>query len=53
MGYLYLVPLIIGAAVFLFSTVGFFMNTEKKEMIYGACSISSAVCVIVQLAILL
>lgn len=53
MGYLYLMPLISGAAVFLFSTAGFFLNTGKKEMIYGACSILSAACVVVQVGILL
>lgn len=53
MKYIYLLPLAACIVVFLFSTAGFFANTKEKEMVYGACSIASAVCVIVQLAILL
>lgn len=50
---LYLCPLILGAVVFTFSTIGFFMTSGKKEVLYGACSIASAACVIVQLGIVL
>lgn len=45
-------PIVLCVDVFVFSTVGFFTTTGSKEVLYGACSIVSIACAIVQLAIL-
>lgn len=49
---LYTWPLIACVDMFTFTTAGFFCTDEKAELLYGTCSIASAVCAIVQLAIL-
>lgn len=49
---LYVWPFAACVSVFLFSSIGFFLTQEKKEVLYGACSIASLACGIVQLAIL-
>lgn len=45
-------PIVLCVDVFVFTTVGFFMTTDRKEVLYGACSIASIACIILQLAIL-
>lgn len=45
-------PLVVCVDLFVFSTTGFFLTEGKKEILYGACSIASVACVIVQLALL-
>lgn len=45
-------PLIACTDVFVFTTIGFFQTEGKIEKIYGLCSIASAACVIVQMAVL-
>lgn len=49
---MYLLPLIMSVCVFVVSTVGYFMLDEKKETLYGICSIVGAACAVVQLALL-
>lgn len=49
---LYLWPLIVSVDAFAVSTWGFFLTEEKCEIVYGFCSIATAVCTIVQLALL-
>lgn len=49
---LYTWPLMACVDVFTFTTAAFFSTEGKTELLYGACSIVSAVCAIVQLAIL-
>lgn len=44
-------PMILCIDVFVFSTAGFFLTGHKHELIYGICSIASAACMIVQMAI--
>ena len=45
-------PIVLCVDVFVFSTVGFFTTAGRKEVLYGACSIASIACAILQLAIL-
>lgn len=47
------IPLLLCISIFIAATVGFFKTGGKAERIYGACSIGSVICGIVQLAILL
>lgn len=47
----YLLPFAISVGIFLFSTLGFFLTEEKKEVLYGICSIAGAACAVVQLAL--
>lgn len=49
---LYTWPLAACVALFVFSTTGFFLTEGNREVLYGACSIASVICAIVQLAIL-
>lgn len=49
---IYIWPFAACVDLFTFSTTGFFLTNGKKEVLYGACSIASAACGIVQLAIL-
>lgn len=49
---IYVWPFAACVDLFTFSTAGFFLTNGKKEVLYGACSIVSAACGIVQLAIL-
>lgn len=48
---MYVWPFAACVSVFLFSSIGFFLTEEKKEVLYGACTIASLACGIVQLAI--
>lgn len=48
-----LFPLMLCVDLFVFSTVGFFLTDGKKELVYGACSIVSAACAVVQMGIVL
>lgn len=45
-------PLMACVDLFVLSTTGFFLTGGKKEVLYGACSIASAACAIVQLALI-
>lgn len=45
-------PLVVCVDLFIFSTTGFFLTEGRKEVIYGACSIVSVGCAMVQLAII-
>lgn len=45
-------PFAVCVDLFVFSSVGFFLTEGKKEVLYGACSIASVACAIVQLALL-
>lgn len=48
----YIWPLIACVDLFVFSTAGFFLTEGRQENLYGFCSIFSAVCVMIQLAVL-
>lgn len=48
---MYVWPFVACVSVFLFSSIGFFMTEGNKEVLYGACSVASLACGIVQLAI--
>lgn len=48
----YLWSLIVSVDMFSFATAGFFLTEGKKELLYGACSILAADCIILQLWIL-
>lgn len=48
----YLWPFAACVSLFAFTATGFFMTEGKTELLFGTCSIASAVCIIVQLAIL-
>mgnify|MGYP006939732084 FL=1 len=45
------VPFIICVIVFIFTSAGYFITDKKTEKIYGALSIVSIACAIVQAAI--
>ena len=45
------IPLLWCVCLFIFTTIGFFKTNGGIEILYGACSIGSVVCAIVQLAI--
>lgn len=45
-------PLVVCVDVFVFSTVGFFCTEGNAEVIYGACSILSALCALIQMALI-
>ena len=47
----YLWPVIACIDVFVFTTIGFFQTEGKKEIAYGICSVISAACTILQMAI--
>lgn len=49
---MYALPLAACVAVFAFTTAGFFTTEGKTEGLYALCSVVSAACAVVQLAIL-
>lgn len=45
-------PMILCTSCFTFTTVGFFSTEGNLEKVYGVCSVVSAACFVVQLALL-
>ena len=47
-----IIPLFVCVCIFIITTIGFFRASEKIEKVYGLCVILSAVCAVLQLAII-
>lgn len=47
-----IIPLLLCVCIFVITTIGFFKTNGKIEKVYGACSIISVACAILQLAII-
>jgi len=47
-----IIPLVLCVCIFVITTLGFFMIKGKGEKVYGACSVISVACAILQLAII-
>ena len=45
------IPLLLCVSLFIFTTIGFSKTSGRTEILYGACSIGSVACAIVQLVI--
>lgn len=46
------IPLGLGICIFIIATIGFFRTKGKTERVYGVCFALSAVCMVLQLAII-
>lgn len=47
-----IIPLVLCVCIFIISTIGFFKTKGKIEKVYGACSVISMACAILQIAII-
>ncbi len=46
-----IIPLVLCVCIFIITTIGFFKTKGKIEKVYGACSLVSLFCAILQIAI--
>jgi len=46
------IPLVLCLCIFIITTIGFFRTKGKIEKVYGVCFALSAVCTVLQLAII-